>query len=102
LLTHLSFVRFPVPQEDLKAELEALEQEQLNDRLMGAERAPVHTPGRVGNSREGTYDIDMPHLALGATLTFSMSRPGHSAARQQEEEDDEDAQLRRLQAEMAM
>ncbi len=31
-------------QDELKNELEELEQEQLNDRLMGAERAPVHSP----------------------------------------------------------
>ena len=31
-------------QDELKAELEALEQEELDDRLAGAERAPVHAP----------------------------------------------------------
>jgi charged multivesicular body protein 4A/B len=31
-------------QDELKAELEALEQEELDDRLRGADRVPVHTP----------------------------------------------------------
>ncbi|CDZ96376.1 related to snf7 protein [Phaffia rhodozyma] len=62
--------------EELNAELEAMEQEQLNDRLLGADRVPVTLPSSPMASRE--------------------------AARQQEEEDDDDAQLRRLQAEMAM
>ena len=31
-------------QDELKAELEALEQEELDDRLAGAERAPIHAP----------------------------------------------------------
>jgi hypothetical protein len=35
-------LKLPFLQEELKNELEELEQEQLNDRLMGAERAPVH------------------------------------------------------------
>lgn len=35
-------------QDELKNELEELEQETLNDRLMGAERAPVHSPAPAG------------------------------------------------------
>lgn len=31
-------------QDDLKAELDALEQEELDDRLKGADRVPIHTP----------------------------------------------------------
>jgi len=31
-------------QDELKAELDELEQDELNDRLMGADRAPIHTP----------------------------------------------------------
>ena len=30
--------------DELKAELEALEQEELDDRLRGADRVPMHTP----------------------------------------------------------
>jgi charged multivesicular body protein 4 len=45
----------PMDDEELKNELAELEQEQLNERLMGAEPVPVHSPtvaaGRV--STEG-------------------------------------------------
>lgn len=48
---HVSFVSTTTPihpilthQDELKAELEALEQEELDDRLAGAERAPIHAP----------------------------------------------------------
>jgi len=68
-----------VDEDELKAELEALEQEELDDRLRGAERAPVHAPiSPVGVST------------------------GKDRVAQQAEEDDEEAQLRQLQAELAM
>lgn len=38
-------------QDELKNELEELEQEQLNERLIGAERAPVHAPAVASSSR---------------------------------------------------
>ncbi|KAG7580043.1 hypothetical protein FFLO_00014 [Filobasidium floriforme] len=69
-----------VDDDELKNELEELEQEQLNERLVGAERAPVHAPVSAGPSR-------VSH---------------QQEAQRQEEEDDEEAQLRALQAEMAM
>ncbi|RSH94648.1 ESCRT-III subunit protein snf7 [Saitozyma podzolica] len=66
-----------VDEDELKAELEALEQEELDDRLAGAERAPVHAPlSPVGVGRERVTA--------------------------QAEEEDEEAQLRQLQAELAM
>lgn len=68
-----------VDDEELKNELEELEQEQLNDRLMGAERAPVHSPTRAQGLTEG-----------------------REQATQRQEEDDEEEQLRQLQAELAM
>ncbi|KAG5639011.1 hypothetical protein H0H81_007919 [Sphagnurus paluster] len=62
-------------EDELKAELEELEQDELNERLSGAERAPVHLPaGTRVESRQ-------PAAA---------------------EEDDEEAQLRELQAALAM
>ncbi|OCF30580.1 vacuolar-sorting protein SNF7 [Kwoniella heveanensis CBS 569] len=66
-------------EDDLKEELEALEQEQLDDRLAGADRVPSHVP---------TSPVGV----------------GQSAGRvtAQAEEDDEEAQLRQLQAELAM
>ncbi|KAK4684905.1 charged multivesicular body protein 4A/B, partial [Tremellales sp. Uapishka_1] len=69
-----------VDEDDLKAELEALEQEELDDRLRGADHVPVHTPASP----------------VGQTA-------GREYSRQQEEEDeDEEMQLRKLQAELAM
>ncbi|WWD16537.1 vacuolar-sorting protein SNF7 [Kwoniella shandongensis] len=62
-------------EDDLKDELEALEQEQLDDRLAGADRVPDHIP----------------------TSPIGQRAPVH----QQVEEDDEEAQLRQLQAELA-
>jgi charged multivesicular body protein 4 len=47
-------------QDELKAELEALEQEELDDRLAGAERAPVHAPiSPIGQTsgREREYTV---------------------------------------------
>jgi len=68
-----------VDEDELKAELEALEQEELDDRLAGAERAPVHAPTSP----------------VGVTT-------GRERVAQRQEEDDEEAQLRQLQAELAM
>lgn len=68
-----------VDEDELKAELEALEQEELDDRLAGAERAPVHAPTSP----------------VGVTS-------GRERVAQRQEEDDEEAQLRQLQAELAM
>ncbi|PWN21582.1 Snf7-domain-containing protein [Microstroma glucosiphilum] len=61
-------------------ELEELEQEELNERLVGAESVPSHVPAVAGPSR-----------------VSQTSRP-----QQAQEEDDDDAELRALQAELAM
>ncbi|WVR03865.1 vacuolar-sorting protein SNF7 [Kwoniella sp. DSM 27419] len=66
-----------IDEDDLTAELEALEQEQLDDRLAGADRVPSHVPASP----------------VGQT-TGRVAAPA--------EEDDEEAQLRQLQAELAM
>lgn len=68
-------------QDELKNELEELEQEELNDRLVGADSVPVHTP-----------------QAIHSTLTTVAAAP----SRKQAVEDDDDAELRALQAELAM
>lgn len=84
-------------QEELKNELEELEQEQLNDRLMGAERAPVHAlPATHAERRE------RESCALCLSEPQLSSSSYSPEAKQIEEEDDEEAQLRQLQAEMAM
>jgi len=63
-------------EDELKAELEELEQDELNERLSGAERAPVHMPA--------------------GTRVEAQRQPVAAA------EDDEEAQLRELQAALAM
>ncbi|ORY27435.1 Snf7-domain-containing protein [Naematelia encephala] len=68
-----------IDEDELTAELEALEQEELDDRLAGAERAPVHAP------------VSPVGVATGRERVTQMA-----------EEDDEEAQLRQLQAELAM
>ncbi|KAF9462594.1 Snf7-domain-containing protein [Collybia nuda] len=64
-----------IDEVDLKRELEELEQDELNERLSGAERAPMHLP--AGARVEG----DRSPVAV---------------------EDDDEAQLRELQASLAM
>jgi len=64
-----------IDEDELKQELADLESDELNDRLMGADRAPIHSP--AGPSR----------------VTPETAR---------EEEDEEEAQLKELQAALAM
>ncbi|KIM90724.1 hypothetical protein PILCRDRAFT_811187 [Piloderma croceum F 1598] len=65
-----------IDEEELKAELDELEQTELNDRLMGADRAPIHTPAGPSRVEESRQPIAV--------------------------EDDEEAQLKELQAALAM
>ena len=58
--------------------MEELEQQELNERLVGADHVPVHTPAIAGPSRVN----------------------GEAARKQTV--DDDDAELRALQAELAM
>ncbi|KZP32881.1 Snf7-domain-containing protein [Athelia psychrophila] len=62
-------------EEDLKAQLDELEQEQLDTQLAGASHVPIHNPS-------GPSKVASPPAAV--------------------HEDDEDAELRQLQAELAM
>ncbi|CAO1630186.1 unnamed protein product [Parajaminaea phylloscopi] len=65
-------------EDELKNELDELEQQELNERLVGAESAPSHVPaGLAGPSR-------------------------NQKAKQTQQEEDDDAELRALQAELAM
>ncbi|KAL7419634.1 ESCRT-III subunit protein snf7 [Cryptotrichosporon argae] len=67
-----------VDEDDLAAELDALEQEELDTRLKGADHVPLHTPASP------------------------VGRTTGERVRAIQEEDDEEAQLRQLQAELAM
>jgi len=56
-----------IDDEQLKTELEELEQDELNERLMGADRAPIHTPAgssRVEESRQPTAVEDNEEAQL--------------------------------------
>ncbi|KZT62256.1 Snf7-domain-containing protein [Calocera cornea HHB12733] len=64
-------------EDDLKEQLAELEQEELDNKLMGAERAPVHAPS-------------VPSAVAATPQAATV------------DEDEEEAQLRALQAEMAM
>jgi hypothetical protein len=55
--------------EDLKAELEELEQDELNERLSGAERVPVHLP--AGARAEGMCSVHQPLFRPSTYLTLS-------------------------------
>ncbi|KAK0536892.1 ESCRT-III subunit protein snf7 [Tilletia horrida] len=71
-------------EDALKDELEQLEQEELNERLVGADHVPLHTPSTlVGPSR--------------TTADRVAAAPSRITA-----EDDDEEELRKLQAEMAM
>jgi len=65
-----------IDDDALQQELNELEQEQLNERLMGAENVPIHAPA-------GPSAIE-------------------DSSRRRAEEDDEEAQLKELQAALAM
>ncbi|KAI0787166.1 vacuolar-sorting protein SNF7 [Irpex lacteus] len=64
-----------IDDDELKRELADLEQDELNDRLAGAEHVPIHHPGGMSRVEEKS---------------------------KQAEEEDEEAELKRLQAELAM
>ena len=81
-------------QDELKAELEALEQEELDDRLAGADRVPLHTPASPIGQTNGPSRQSLSRSACAKLMTSGVAA--------QADEDDEEAQLRQLQAELAM
>jgi charged multivesicular body protein 4A/B len=97
-VSHRSFVSSLFPsdfrlQDQLREELAELEQVELNEQLMKADHVPVHVPQR----NEGP--LLHPPLLLSISdvdsYVTAVQRPVVA-------EDDEDAQLRQLQAELAM
>jgi charged multivesicular body protein 4 len=50
-------------QDELKAELEALEQEELDDRLRGADRVPMHTPASPVGQTNGPSRMSISFAA---------------------------------------
>ncbi|KAI0082465.1 Snf7-domain-containing protein [Panus rudis PR-1116 ss-1] len=73
-ISNANYSGVEIDDTELKAELEELEQEELNGRLMGADHVPVHHPA-------GPSKVEDRHAAV---------------------EDDEEAQLKELQAALAM
>lgn len=69
-------------EDELRDELQELEQEELNERLVGADAAPAHT-------------LPTPAPAAASPAPAPAQRTASSAA-------DEDEELRALQAELAM
>lgn len=61
---------FPTLQDELKAELEEMEQEVLNERLSEADHAPVHLPPSSTRAKESKFDA--VHFIL-PILTYKCS-----------------------------
>lgn len=89
-----------IDEDELKDELAELEDQQLQERLAGAERVPVHSPvsNRVAAPRRESLCNPAALLDLQADLGVTLL-PGWTE--RVSEEQDEEAMLRQLQAEMA-
>ncbi|KAK0206436.1 Snf7-domain-containing protein [Desarmillaria ectypa] len=74
IISNPAYINADLDEDALKAELDELEQDELNERLMGADHVPVHQPESATTRKEAPVAV----------------------------EDDEEAQLRQLQAELAM
>jgi charged multivesicular body protein 4A/B len=71
----------PIDEGDLDAELESMEQEAIDERMLKTGTVPV---------------ADLPGVVANGPIKGKMNRIQHA------EEDDEEEELRKLQAEMAM
>lgn len=94
-----------------------MEQEELDDRLRGADRVPIHTPASPVGQTNGAssespfftlrqhvhfcYECGCPSAVYESNVRMSILAK-HLGVQAQAEEDDEEAALRRLQAEFAM
>lgn len=90
-----------VDEDELDAELEELQQEKLDEQMLDTGNVPVsdevHKMPAVANGESKTLPLNPPFLRgdqLMLTKGVVKSKPV--------EEDDEEAELRKLQAEMAM
>jgi charged multivesicular body protein 4 len=75
-------------------ELNALEEDVLNERLAGADHVPVHLPPGAVKAPEGEFSC-----IVSDNLVYSHP---NLAAKKVAVEDDEEAQLRELQAQLAL
>lgn len=83
-------------QDELKDELAQLEDEQLQERLAGAERVPMHSP--VSNKIAGRNGELMSGFRVFKLIEMS---PINCIEPANEEEEDEEVMLRKLQMELA-
>lgn len=88
-----------IDEDEIKAELEALEQEELNDRLIGADKVPVHSPGVAERGASPPFRF---RLRFDSGLMLEVAAPASRTAAQRRQEEDEDAELKELQAALAM
>ena len=83
-------------QDELTDQLRELEQDVLNERLAGAEAAPTTALPTAREERESSSDF-LQALSVDSSLLSYLA-----LRKQAVEEDDEDAQLKELQAALAM
>lgn len=90
----------PVDEDELENELEGLEQEQIDERMLKTGTVPVHDEiNRLPNAANGEREsISDNPTAYGAKQHASVKVKGTVHL----EEEDEEAELAKLQAEMAM
>lgn len=88
-----------VDEEELDAELEELQQEQLDEAMLKTGTVPVSDAiHRMPAAAEGPRRRPIPTHSIRKLLTGNLVKGKQTAV----EEDDEEAELRKLQAEMAM
>lgn len=91
----------PIDEEELENELEGLEQEQIDERMLKTGTVPVadeinRLPAAANGERKSATFHALLRLADNITTTV------RGKAKVQPEEEDEEAELAKLQAEMAM
>ena len=105
----------PIDEDELEAELENMQQEALDNEMLNAGTVPVadavhRLPAAANGERKCAHDTSLCRRDPNAVRKFlvpgnraNTSSPGTVKGKQTAvEEDDEEAELRKLQAEMAM
>ena len=85
---------------ELEDELEALQQEELDNKMMDTGTIPQDRVQSLPNAARGERASHQIRLSCGVKLTLGIVTKSKAPARQEEE--DEEEELRKLQAEMAM
>ena len=83
---------------ELEDEFEALQQEELDNKMLKTGTVPADQIGRLPSAPEGGMPSTIT-LSLKVMLTRNIVKQGKAPV---QEEEDEEAELRKLQAEMAM